>query len=143
MAAERIRHHGTDKMIRGFQAEAGFFQSFFISDLRRVPLIVRCGIEHDRHRLIDADWQDDLEAGSLYKGNLNIFVHDQVGVLIQIAQIFSEGGINLSSMSSRASKNGTATINVSFDVKGRRELNRIIEKMRQLDCVIDVERTTG
>ena len=99
--------------------------------------------ESDRHRLIDADWQDDLEAGSLYKGNLNIFVHDQVGVLIQIAQIFSEGGINLSSMSSRASKNGTATINVSFDVKGRRELNRIIEKMRQLDCVIDVERTTG
>ncbi len=99
--------------------------------------------ETDRHRLIDADWQDDLEAGSLYKGNLNIFVQDQVGVLIQIAQIFSEGDINLSSMSSRSSKNGTATINVSFDVKGRRELNKIIDKMRQLDCVIDVERTTG
>ena len=99
--------------------------------------------ETDRHRLIDADWQDDLDAGSLYKGNLNIFVRDQVGVLIQIAQIFSEAGINLSSMSSRSAKNGTATLNVSFDVKGRRELNRIIEKLRQLDCVIDVQRTTG
>jgi GTP pyrophosphokinase len=70
-------------------------------------------------------------------------VHDGVGVLIQIAQIFSERGINVTAMSSRSSKNGRATINVSFDINGRTALNKIIDKLRTLDCVYDIARTTG
>lgn len=102
--------------------------------------------ENERHRLIEAEWQDSAEGtgqGSLYKGNLNIYVYDKVGVLISIAQVFSEREINVTAMSSRSGKNNRATINVSFDVKGRRELDKIIEKLKQLDVVIDVERTTG
>ena len=32
---------------------------------------------------------------------------------------------------------------LGFEISGRDELNRIIEKLRQIPGVIDIERTTG
>ena len=40
-------------------------------------------------------------------------------------------------------KKGTATIDMGFIVNGREELHAIIEKLRQLQGVLDIERTTG
>ncbi len=31
----------------------------------------------------------------------------------------------------------------SFEISGREELNRVIDKIRSIDSVIDIERTTG
>lgn len=101
--------------------------------------------EAERQRMIDAEWQEDTAAGhgGLYKAELNVYVHDGVGVLIQIAQVFSERDINVTAMSSRSGRNNTATINVSFDIDGKYALNKIIDKLRSLDCVYDIARTTG
>jgi hypothetical protein len=46
-------------------------------------------------------------------------------------------------MNVRTSKQGTATIEMGFIVRGREELARLIEKMRQLEGVIDIERSVG
>ncbi len=101
--------------------------------------------ENERARMIDAEWQESTGAGNngLYKAELNIYVNDGIGVLIQIAQVFSERDINVTAMSSRSGKNRTATINVIFDVKGKQELDKIIDKLRMLECVYDISRTTG
>lgn len=95
--------------------------------------------------MIDAEWQEDTAAGhgGLYKAELNVYVYDGVGVLIQIAQVFSERDINVTAMSSRSGRNNTATINISFDIDGKYALNKIIDKLRSLDCVYDIARTTG
>ena len=100
--------------------------------------------EDERARMIDAEWQDSPSGSNgLYKADLNIYVHDGVGILIKIAQVFSEKDINVTAMSSRSGKNNTATINVSFDVGGKAALDKIIDKLRALDCVYDITRTTG
>ena len=41
------------------------------------------------------------------------------------------------------SKQGMATISYEFQVQGRDELRELIEKIRQVDNVIDVQRTSG
>ena len=48
--------------------------------------------------------------------------------------------IDVTSINSRLSKQGTATIAISFEISGTDELNRIIEKLRQIDNIIDIER---
>ena len=40
-------------------------------------------------------------------------------------------------------KQGVATIELGFVVRGREELSRIVEKLRQIEGVIDIERTAG
>ena len=43
----------------------------------------------------------------------------------------------------RTSRQGTATVIVSFDIAGVEELNRIVEKIRQVESILDVERSTS
>lgn len=100
--------------------------------------------ESDRARLIDAEWQqEDGQSKELYKAEINIYVHDGVGVLVEVAKVFTEREINVTAMQSRTGKNHAATINVCFDVSGKNELTKIIDKLRSLECVYDVERTRG
>ncbi len=99
--------------------------------------------EMDRNRLIDAEWQDDGASDEVYQAEINIYVQDKVGVLVEVARIFTESEINVTAMTSRSSKNHTATINVAFDIKGRSQLQKVIDKLRSLECVYDIERTRG
>ena len=46
-------------------------------------------------------------------------------------------------MNIRTSKQGTATVDMAFDVKSKEELNSLIEKIRQVESVIDIERSRG
>lgn len=101
--------------------------------------------EIEKVRLIDAEWQQGAEQGKngLYLAELKIFGNNRTGLLIDITKIFTERSIDIESVYSRTNKQGVATIEISFHVKGREELTKLIEKVRQVESVIDIERTTG
>ncbi len=46
-------------------------------------------------------------------------------------------------MNTKTNKQGQATLQTSFEISGREELNRVIDKIRNIESVIDIERTTG
>ena len=60
---------------------------------------------------------------------------------MDLSKTFTERGIDLTSINSRMSKQGTVTISLSFEISGTEELKRLIEKIRQIDNIIDIERT--
>lgn len=62
---------------------------------------------------------------------------------MDVSKVFTEEKIDVKSMNTRTSKKGTATMEMGFVVHGREELNRVIGKLRQIENVIDIERTTG
>ena len=51
--------------------------------------------------------------------------------------------IDLNGVNSRKTKQDRATITMSFDVQSKEELSTIIAKIRQVESVIDVERSAG
>ena len=63
--------------------------------------------------------------------------------MVDISRIFTERGIDMTSMNVRTSKQGTATISVTFDIGGKEELQKIAEKLYQVESMLDVERATG
>lgn len=99
----------------------------------------------ERVRLIDAEWQQGVLEGSngLYLAGIKIYGHNRTGLLVDISRIFTERSIDINSIHSTTSKQGIATIEISFNTKGREELSSLIEKVRQVESVIDIERTTG
>ena len=101
--------------------------------------------EEDRARLLDAEWlaAPDQLTGGTYKAEINIYVEDRVGVLVEVAKVFTENEINVTAMASRSGKNNTATINVTIDIHSVSQLNKVIDKLRNLECVYDIQRTTG
>ncbi len=99
----------------------------------------------EKTRIIEAEW--DLEATeseeSNYLTEIKIYSHDRAGVLLDITKIFTERGVNLQSVNCKTSKQGTATITLSFYAKGRDEINDFIERIRQVESVMDIERSAG
>ena len=99
----------------------------------------------EKERLIDAEWQHDGQDGSngLYRAEIKIFGNNRTGLLVDITRVFTEREIDIDAIHSKTSKQGVATIDVSFSTKGREELGSVIDKLRQIDSVIDIVRTTG
>lgn len=101
--------------------------------------------ELDRERLIDADWQQapDEVGSEKYLAEIKIYANNRNGLLADISKAMTEKNIDIIAMNTRANKQGLATMSASFEIGSREELNRIIDKIRSIESVIDIERTTG
>ncbi len=97
----------------------------------------------ERERLIDAEWEGAGDNGGQYLAELKMYAHDRQGLLMDISKIFTEAKLDVKSMNVRTSKKGTATLDMGFIVHGRDELNRVIDKLRQVEGVLDIERTAS
>ena len=98
----------------------------------------------DRNRLIDAEWQVPAhESSERYMADINVFAYNRTGLIVDISKIFTERKIDILALNTRTSKQGMATINISFEVRSKEELNSLIEKIRQIESVKDIERTAG
>lgn len=101
--------------------------------------------ETERARLIDVEWESNVaeKAEGQYLAEIKMYANDRKGLLMEVTRIFTESGVDVKSMNIRTSKQGTATIETGFIVHGREELSKIITRLRMLEDVIDIERTTG
>ena len=100
--------------------------------------------EIDRTRLIEAEWQQpDTKEKEKYMAEIQVYANNRTGLLVDLSKIFTERKIDLRSINSRTSKQEKATISMSFEIGSKEELRSLIEKIRQVESVIDVERTTG
>ncbi len=101
--------------------------------------------EVERERLIDAEWQStgDNNDNGHYLAEIKIFGNNRTGLLVDITKVFTEREIDINAIHSKTSKQGIATIEVAFSTKGRDELNSVIERLRAVESIIDIERTSG
>ena len=99
--------------------------------------------EIERARLIDAEWQAPENAEEKYVAEIKIYADNRNGLLADISKAMTEKNINILSMNTRTSRQGLATLQTTFEIGSREELNRVIEKIRSIESVRDIERTTG
>ena len=101
--------------------------------------------EDERSRLIDAEWQkaETDSASATYSTEIKVYANNRIGLFVDISKVFTERQIDITSINVRTSKQGKATITMAFDIHGVEELNRLTEKIRQIDSVLDIERATG
>jgi len=97
----------------------------------------------ERARVIDAEWQASAEKDHVYSTEIIMYANNRVGLLVDISKVFTERQIDIKAMSTRISKQGVASISMSFETRNREALNSLMEKLRQIDGMIDIERTAG
>lgn len=101
--------------------------------------------ENDKARVIEAEWQEDsVNANNeSYQAKINIYANNRTGILADISRILTESDVSVSSMSSRVSKQGLATVGITFEIHGKDELRRLMEKFSSVESVIGIDRVTG
>ena len=99
----------------------------------------------ERVRLIDAEWQQPEGEGNKERDSteIQIYANNRIGMFVDISKVFTERQIDITSMNVRTSKQGKATIIMTFDIHGIEELNRLTDKLRQIEGILDIERTAG
>ncbi len=100
--------------------------------------------ETDRVRLIDAEWVEaegkpDME----FTTEILVYAIERNGLIFEISKVFSEENIGIKAMNARTSKQGKSTIDISFGVKSKEDLNRLTSKIQSIQGIIDIERTQG
>ncbi|MFW5671785.1 MAG: RelA/SpoT family protein [Acetivibrio ethanolgignens] len=101
--------------------------------------------EEDRVRLIDAEWSvpEMEEKKEFYEAEIKIYTTNRMGMLADISKTFTENKIDVTSMNVRTSKQGTATLSVGFQIKSVEHLHTVVKKLRGIEGIIDIERTSG
>ena len=79
----------------------------------------------------------------MYMTEINIYANDSKGLVFSLSKIFNEENINLTGMNVRVNKQGKATVSVKFEIRSKEQLNKLIAKIRNVEGIIDIERTTG
>ena len=101
--------------------------------------------ESDKARIIDAQWQENSESmtSGSYLTKINIYANNRSGIFADVSRILTESNIDVSSMNSRVSKQGLATISMSFEIHGKDELRKLMEKLNGIESVVGIDRVTG
>ena len=99
--------------------------------------------DSERARLIEAEWESTGSKEEKYGAEINIFANNRTGLIIDISRVFTEANVDVMFMNSRVNKKGLATINMGFDIHGKEELNRLVDKLRKIEGVTDIMRATG
>lgn len=99
--------------------------------------------EIDRTRLIEAEWQQAEAKAEKYMVEIQVYANNRTGLMVDLSKIFTERKIDVRSINSRTNKQEKATVSMGFEVQSKEELQSLFEKIRQVESVIDVERTKG
>ena len=98
--------------------------------------------EMERSRLMEADWSDQ-KTSEKFTAHISIYANDRVGLLADVSRVLTEESIEILSLRTQINKQGVATLIIDFSTAGIDEINKLIAKLRQVESVIDIERTTG
>lgn len=105
---------------------------------------VLCMDEFDRERLIEANWAEGpVQETNLYSTEIIIYATESTGLVFELSKIFNEENINLTGMNVRTSKQGKATVSVKFEIRSKEQLIKLTSKIRSIEGVIDIERTSS
>ena len=101
--------------------------------------------EIDKARLIDAEWQqlDYANLSERYVADVKIYANNRTGLIVDVSRLLTESKIDVRSMNCKVNKQDTATLELGFEITGIDQLNDLMNKMRQIEGVIDIERTMG
>lgn len=97
--------------------------------------------DFDKERLIETEWCiDENNKDTDFVASVDIHMSNKKGMLSKVTKLLSENDIDVVSMNVRTSKSGVAAIETQFYINNKYALSKIIDKIRNIPDVIDVER---
>jgi len=98
--------------------------------------------QDERARLIDAEWdvQDKNSSKATYLAEIRITGNDRVGLILEVTRVLSEDGISVKAFNAKTTKDLQAIFQVTVQVGGKEQLERIVSRVRNIKDVTEIER---
>jgi len=92
----------------------------------------------DVDRLVDVEWAGDGE--SAYAVKVQVLTVDKRGLLAELSAILSTNNVNINHLDATATYEKQALFNFILEIKDKRQLDQIMNKMSQINGIIEVRR---
>ncbi len=93
---------------------------------------------NNHERLIRVTWSSVKNA--TYLSEITLTAEDRAGLLMEITNIITEIKIPLKALDARTLKDQTAIINLTLEISGSDQLEKVIKKFRHLNGIIEITR---
>jgi GTP pyrophosphokinase len=97
-----------------------------------------CKVIDDSERGIGVEWNTGSK--TTYQAHIAIIAADNPGIFASIGHAFAEGGINLTRANVQQGAHKRAYFDLSIEIHDVEHLNQMLEKIRQVEGVIYLER---
>lgn len=94
---------------------------------------------NEKDRLIDVAWCVE-EHKAAYKVDIEIYANDRNGLLADVIKEIGNTKVKLIGLTSKASKERIATIEITIEVENVEGLNKVLKVLRKIDSVFEVRR---
>lgn len=94
-------------------------------------------------RLIDVEWEDTSNAKKEYNAELQVEGYNRTGLLNEILQVVNTQTKNLSNVNGRIDNNKMATITLTIGIVNLNQLEKIVDKIKNIPDVYTVRRITS
>ena len=90
-------------------------------------------------RLVSVKW-NDKSAGRRYTSAVEIIATDRVGLLMDTVKTISDCNVLIIGNNTRTDRNGGALLNFTVEVTGAAQLNKLIERLEEIESVVRITR---
>ncbi|MCC7203162.1 MAG: bifunctional (p)ppGpp synthetase/guanosine-3',5'-bis(diphosphate) 3'-pyrophosphohydrolase [Nitrospirae bacterium] len=98
-------------------------------------------LDFDKDRLISVDW--DVAGTASYPVRISVFTIDKPGLLASVSSSITSSEANISHADISTTEDKKAVLNFVIEVKDLPHLERVIQKIEQLNGVLQVKRIMG
>ena len=95
-------------------------------------------LSEDEGRIIEVEWSTQQKADFI--ASLRMHLMDHTGALFEVSKALTTLNINISDMSSKATDEGYAVVDMTFTVSGIDQLQNVIANLKKVDSVLSVFR---
>lgn len=93
---------------------------------------------YDKERLIEVKWDGFKEKS--FPVEIEASGYDRPGILSDVLNILGDMKTTIDSVNARASKNGTAVIDLILEITDKQHLDNIIQKLKKINGIFEVRR---
>ena len=92
----------------------------------------------DSDRLVEVEWTGDGD--STYSVKVQVVTVDKKGLLAELSAVLSTNNININHLDASTTHDRQALFNFILEIRDKKQLDAIMQKMSQINGVIDVKR---
>jgi len=106
--------------------------------VHRVDCINVKDLIEEEDRIIDVEWVDSKK--SSYNVDIEIYSNDRTGLLADILKAIYDVKVELMAVNSKANKERIVITEITVQVNGLEDLNKVMKSLRKVDSVYEVKR---
>ncbi|GAB6117577.1 bifunctional (p)ppGpp synthetase/guanosine-3',5'-bis(diphosphate) 3'-pyrophosphohydrolase [Thermoanaerobacter brockii subsp. lactiethylicus] len=95
----------------------------------------------DRNKIVEVEW--DQGKNIAYQADIQIMANDRFGLLTEVTSVLADVKIAVKAVNARTTKDNIAIINLTLEIISKEQLEKVMNKLKALEGVMDVYRLSA